>query len=65
MGAKVAANETDLENISTKHRPMTITDDYVQLQSEQWCQAKDYLSDSMQGASEREIINHLSNALEV
>ena len=40
MGTKIAANEMSIENVSIRHRPMTISDDYRGFCTDAWHEAK-------------------------
>lgn len=40
MSTKLSRDESSLENVSIKNRPMNITAEYQQLCSEQWLEAK-------------------------
>ena len=45
MNSKVSANESSLENISIKARPMNIAEEYNLLMSNTWLDAKSALDD--------------------
>ena len=45
MNRKLAEDETALENVNKKNRPTKITDEYMELVSNQWLAAKDKLDD--------------------
>ena len=46
MGTKIASDESSLENISIKNRPMNIATDYDLLCSNEWLNAKTDLDDN-------------------
>ena len=45
MNSKISANESSLENISIKARPMNIAEEYNLLQSNSWLDAKSALDE--------------------
>ena len=50
MGTKVSANESAVENVSIKNRPMNVSDEYHNLCSNAWLDAKTIL-DEVKGDS--------------
>ncbi|XP_066287717.1 dynactin subunit 1-like [Branchiostoma lanceolatum] len=45
LGIKLSANETDLENISVRHRPAKVAEEFEQMESKEWVDAKEVLDD--------------------
>ena len=65
MGDKVSSNESSVENISIKHRPMNINDDYGTFQSSEWLDAKTFLDEHLETSSTQDKIGLLSEMLQV
>ena len=65
MGAKVSANESSVENVSIKYRPMKIAEDYTQLQSEEWFLALECVKEKKPGISEEDCLGLLCNIIKV
>ena len=71
MNLKVSANESDMENISVKSRPMNIVSDYKEFVTTQWLEVKDAMDEAAaQNARyyhipEKDIINALCNIITV
>ena len=64
MSQKISTNESHLENISIKDRPMNISAEYEELVSGQWLTAKTEL-DEYTDAEEAEKIKLLREVLTV
>ena len=60
MGTKVSADESSLENINIKDRPMTIASEYELICSNQWLSAKMEL-DLQDDLEEEDKLNFLRN----
>ena len=58
MNSKISANETSLENISIKNRPMTIAGEYQTLFSTEWTDAKNAI-DKLWPTQELEKLQYL------
>ncbi|XP_035679216.1 golgin subfamily A member 6-like protein 22 [Branchiostoma floridae] len=43
---RLASDETNMENISVKHRPAKIAEKFAQIESKEWVEAKEILDDS-------------------
>ena len=43
MNEKISKNESSLENITIRNRPMKIAEDYENFFTQEWLQAKEYL----------------------
>ena len=54
MNRRLAEDETALENVNKKNRPTKITDEYMELVSNQWLAAKDKLDDLYEDESKEE-----------
>ena len=63
MGAKVASDESSLENISIKNRPMNIATDYDLLCSNEWLVAKTDLDESCPDMSDGDKVQILCKVL--
>ena len=50
MNREMARDETDLENISSRNRPMKIMEEYETFCSQQWLDAKIAVDDSAEAA---------------
>ena len=64
MSDKVASDESNLENISIKNRPMVVTSEYENFFSNEWLDLKTVL-DSREGAGEEEKIAFLCDLVMV
>ena len=65
MGDKVASNESSVENISIKNRPINIRDDYSALQSNEWLDAKVFLDEKFDSLQEEDKVDLLCKLLKV
>ena len=66
MGNKVGADESSIENVSIKTRPMTIADDYSNFCTNAWLDAKDILDEKFKKKyDEKDIIMFLFHVLQV
>ena len=63
MGKKLAQDESSLENISIKNRPMNIAEDYENLCSNEWLTAKEYVDRKGNFESELEKVQLLSDVI--
>ena len=63
MGAKVASDESSLENISIKNRPMNIATDYDLLCSNEWLAAKTDLDENCPDMSDSDKVQILCKVL--
>ena len=52
MSTKLAADESNVENVSIKNRPMNIAEEYQLLCSNQWLDAKTALDDITEDTSD-------------
>ncbi|CAH1263875.1 Hypp2791 [Branchiostoma lanceolatum] len=59
---RLASDETNMENISVKHRPAKIAEKFAQIESKEWVEAKEVLDDK--SGNERTNIQILLNMLE-
>ena len=64
MQEKVAAEESDLENVSVKNRPLSIAAEYQHWISEQWFDAKGEL-DNLTDVAEWQKLDLLNQAIKV
>ena len=66
MNAKVSSDASSLENISIQARPMKIAEDYTQLMSSTWLDAKSELDDVFKDdTNEAELVQLLLDVLMV
>ena len=56
MSSKMAADESSVENVSIKVRPMNIADDYIQACSNEWLEAKTTLDNVLDDQPKSECI---------
>ena len=61
----MSADESDLENVNIKNRPMNIAGDYTELCSHAWLDAKNELDQHCRSASEEEKLQLLKKILMV
>ena len=47
MNHKVSADESNVENVSIRNRPMNIADDYESMCTDEWLQAKEALDEKI------------------
>ena len=47
MSSRISRDESDLENISMKVRPMNIVDEFQQICNEEWLEAKMFLDEKI------------------
>ena len=52
MEVKIAQDESNLENISVKNRPMNVAEEYLMFNSDEWLDAKTALDDHMDDTSQ-------------
>ena len=65
MGAKVSADESHMENISIKNRPMTVADDYHNFMADVWSDAKEKLDAEVSKMDNKDRLTLLSDILMV
>ena len=65
MEKKISADESSVENISISNRPMTIADEYVMMQSNEWLGAKRLLDDACPNTLELQKLTLLCDMLDV
>ena len=65
MGKKIASNESSLENISIKSRPMNVSEDYNLIVSNEWLDAKVELDKLYKRVNEKDKLEFLCNIIKV
>lgn len=65
MSTKISADESSVENVSIKNRPMNISTEYELFCSDQWLNAKNALDQYYPQTSEQHKLLFLSNILQV
>lgn len=61
----MASNETSVENVSIKNRPIKVGEEYSQICSDQWLMAKEDVDSHMYGSNEEEKLKFMCDVLMV
>ena len=64
MSSRMSRDESDLENISMKVRPMNIVDEFGQMCNSEWLEAKLFLDD-ISDKNEKYKVKKLSSVMQV
>jgi hypothetical protein len=65
MGKKIAADESNIENVGEKNRPMNIAEEYQLITNDDWNEAKCSLDDNMTAMEEETKLKYLCNIFQV
>ena len=64
MGKKVSSDESSIENISIKNRPMVVAEDYYNFCSNAWLDAKTVLDEKCAEQTEDKALQFLNSVLQ-